>query len=114
MGSPRLPSLGRCLYDRPMMQTTYTGPPLDDPALLDRLPEDLGSILRQENGWIRFDGGLHLRGACREPSWHSLRVAWEGLRSFAALYPRSGPRTFRSRRNASATSSFFGTARSSA
>ena len=73
------------------MQTTYTGPPLDDMALLDRLPEDLGSILRLENGWIRFDGGLHLRGACREPSWHSLRVAWEGPQSFSALYPEVGP-----------------------
>lgn len=66
---------------------TYTGPPLDDGDLLDRLPANLAGLLRQINGFIQFHGGLHVRGACREPDWHSLRDAWDGEAAFWRLYP---------------------------
>ena len=70
------------------MQTgeTYVGPPIDDSEQLARLPEPLASTLRQSNGFIRFRGGLHVRGACMSPSWHSLRVASLGPLAFHELY----------------------------
>jgi hypothetical protein len=69
----------------------YTGPPLDDPALLARLPADLAELLREENGFIDFHGGLHVRGICREPAWHSLANAWDGPAAFHCLYPEVRP-----------------------
>jgi hypothetical protein len=66
---------------------TYQGPPIDDEPLLALLPADLVKLLRQLNGWIQFRGGLHVRGACREPAWHSLRAAWLGEQAFSRLYP---------------------------
>jgi hypothetical protein len=66
---------------------TYTGPASDDAELLDRLPEELADLLRQINGFIQFHGGLHLRGACKQPAWHSLRAAWLGKEAFHRLYP---------------------------
>jgi hypothetical protein len=70
---------------------TYTGPPLDDEDLLARLPSNLAGLLRQLNGFIQFHGGLHVRGACREPAWHALRDAWEGESAFHRLYPEVRP-----------------------
>lgn len=64
---------------------TFTGPPLDDEDLLARLPAKLAGLLRQVNGFIQFHGGLHVRGACREPAWHSLRDAWDGAADSRAL-----------------------------
>jgi hypothetical protein len=66
---------------------TFTGPPLDDAELLGRLPTNLAGLLEQINGFIQFGGGLHVRGACREPDWHSLRAAWDGEAAFWRLYP---------------------------
>lgn len=66
---------------------TFTGPPLDDGHLLDRLPANLAGLLGQINGFIQFHGGLHVRGACHEPDWHSLRDAWDGEAAFWRLYP---------------------------
>lgn len=57
---------------------TYQGPELNDPDLLDLLPESVASLLKQINGFIQFHGGFHLFGACLEPSWHSLRESWQG------------------------------------
>jgi hypothetical protein len=65
----------------------YTGPAIDDPALLDELPADLVALLNERNGFVAYRGGLHLRGACNAPTWHSLRAAWRGPGSFAARYP---------------------------
>jgi hypothetical protein len=39
------------------------------------------------NGCVAYRGALHVRGACLDPGWHSLRAALEGPRSFTALYP---------------------------
>jgi hypothetical protein len=66
---------------------TYVGLPPDDGELLARLPPNLARLLQQVNGFIQFHGGLHVRGACREPAWHSLRDAWLGAFAFHRLYP---------------------------
>jgi len=65
---------------------TYRGAALDDVDILDRLPMDLQQLLAQRNGFVGFRGGLHVRGACKEPAWHSLRAAMEGPESFAQRY----------------------------
>lgn len=70
---------------------TFIGPPLDDAELLTRLPANLAELLEQVNGFIQFHGGLHVRGVCREPPWHSLRNAWDGDVAFHRLYPEVRP-----------------------
>jgi hypothetical protein len=70
-----------------LKDATYAGPLLDDQEMLARLPADFARALRQVNGFIRFHGGLHVRGACLEPAWHSLRDAWDGAAAFHRLYP---------------------------
>ena len=57
---------------------TFQGPPIDDEEILSLAPAGLRRILSQVNGFIQFGGGLHVRGACHEPHWHSLRRAWQG------------------------------------
>lgn len=66
---------------------TYSGPPVDDTEVLELLPTDLRSMIEQENGFVAFRGGLHVRGACSGPSWHSLRNCWLGENSLAEKYP---------------------------
>ena len=70
---------------------TYVGPPINDTDILSRLPTDLAGRLRQTNGFIWFGGGLHVRGACQEPTWHSIRAAWDGDAAFHSLYPAIRP-----------------------
>jgi hypothetical protein len=65
---------------------TYAGPPIDDPGLLDELPRDLRSLLRQANGFVAYGGALHVRGACLAPDWHALRTAWQGAAAIASCY----------------------------
>ena len=71
-----------------LTNVTYQGPPIDDPAILDRLPADYRGLLTQINGFIQFGGGLHIRGACTDPSWHSLTLVWGGELALYKLYPR--------------------------
>ena len=66
---------------------TFVGPPIDDGEILAKIPANLAGLLQQLNGFIQFHGGLHVRGACRQPSWHSLRDAWVGVHAFHSLYP---------------------------
>jgi hypothetical protein len=75
--------------DRPteLTHVTFQGPPIDDPEILDEIPKDLSHILRQINGFIQFSGGLHVRGACRQPGWHSLRRIWRGQEALHHRYP---------------------------
>jgi hypothetical protein len=54
----------------------YIGPPIDDPDILDRLPAAYRDFLARTNGYVAYGGGLHVRGACHAPGWHSLRAAW--------------------------------------
>ena len=65
---------------------TYQGPPVDDVELLGRVPESLAALLNSLNGFIQYGGGLHLRGACTAPDWHSLRRAWLGPKSISDIF----------------------------
>jgi len=42
------------------------------------VPSSLWGLLGQINGFVAFRGGLHVRGWCDEPSWHSLDRYWRG------------------------------------
>lgn len=68
-------------------ETTFTGPAADDPGTLGLLPAALREILEETNGCVAFRGGLHLRGICSEPLWHSLEFAWKGDGALHRLYP---------------------------
>jgi hypothetical protein len=70
---------------------TYTGPAIDDPELLAKLPAGLVKLLQRSNGYIHYHGGFHVRGACLAPAWHSLRAAWLGSDAFHRLYPEVKP-----------------------
>jgi len=72
-------------------RVTYIGPPIDDPELLADLPTELAALLRRQNGFVAYGGGLHVRGACTHPAWHALRHAWRGPASLAAAYPALRP-----------------------
>lgn len=58
--------------------TNYIGPPIEDEGLFERLPIALQDFMNKNNGVIAFGGGLHIRGLCSDPKWHSLRHFWEG------------------------------------
>lgn len=61
-----------------LVHVTWKGGSVDDPALMQELPGQLGALLDSLNGFIQFHGGLHVRGLVRAPKWHSLREAWRG------------------------------------
>jgi len=74
---------------------TYVGPPIDDPTLLARLPKALAMSLEETNGFVAFGGGLHVRGICAAPAWHSLARFWSGddalLRIYTSVQPDDVP-----------------------
>jgi hypothetical protein len=70
---------------------TYNGPAIDDAETLAKLPKELAALLQQVNGFVQFHGGLHVRGACLAPTWHSLRDAWIGPNALHELYPEVKP-----------------------
>ena len=65
----------------------YRGPDIDDFELLERLPVEYRELLEHTNGYVAFHGGLHVRGACFEPAWHSLRAAWLGEMAIHRHFP---------------------------
>jgi len=65
----------------------YLGPEIDDFEILARLPAEYRALLELTNGYVAFHGGLHVRGACFEPAWHSLRAAWLGERAIHRYFP---------------------------
>jgi len=65
----------------------YCGVEIDDPDILYALSDDYRELLRQRNGFILFDGGLHIRGAVQSPEWHSLRKVWRGDLALHELFP---------------------------
>jgi hypothetical protein len=69
----------------------YVGPPIDDESILDRLPLEYRDLLARANGYVAYHGGLHVRGACFAPEWHSLRAAWDGDRALHRLFPALAP-----------------------
>lgn len=70
---------------------TYEGRPADDLETLLRLAPVHRALLEQRNGFVAYSGGLHVRGAVREPEWHSLQSAWEGRVALHVLYPTVEP-----------------------
>lgn len=66
---------------------TYPGAPLDDVDVLDAIPAEYAQLLAQSNGFVAFGGGLHVRGACTAPGWHSIRAALEGPDALHRLFP---------------------------
>jgi hypothetical protein len=68
------------------LDITWAGPPIDDLQLLSKLPDDLTKLLKSVNGFIQFGGALHVRGACQNLEWHSLRHAWESTDAFHRHY----------------------------
>ena len=69
-----------------LANVTWTGPRIDDAEMLNSVPPDLQVLLKKHNGFILSHGAFHVRGACKDPSWHSLRSAWNGVHSFSSLY----------------------------
>jgi hypothetical protein len=69
----------------------YSGPPIDDSEILDLLPSELRRLLPEVNGYVAYHGGLHVRGACTTPDWHSLRAAWSGPDAIHLLYSAVEP-----------------------
>lgn len=65
----------------------YIGPLIDDVEILQRLPSELVDLFGRANGYVAYHGGLHVRGACQSPEWHSLRAAWIGPRAICRLFP---------------------------
>lgn len=70
---------------------TYPGAPLDDIAVLETIPAEYAQLLAQRNGFVAFGGGLHVRGACTGPLWHSIRTAVEGGDALQRLFPAVVP-----------------------
>ncbi|UYZ60688.1 SMI1/KNR4 family protein [Hymenobacter latericus] len=69
-----------------MQDITYIGEPISDSATFKLLPFEMQAFMLQHNGMVAFLGGLHIRGCCHEPAWHSLREAWQGENAFWRTY----------------------------
>jgi len=66
---------------------TYIGPKLDEEAeILAALPDNLVSLLKQINGFVQYGGGLHLRGVCNSPEWHSIGSMFHGKFALNKIY----------------------------
>lgn len=65
---------------------SYRGPAEVDADLLDTLPDDLQQLLSSINGFIAFNGALHVRGACHDPLWHSIANIWTGQLALHRTY----------------------------
>jgi len=69
----------------------YLGPEIDDVEILERLPRSYRELLETVNGYVAYHGGLHVRGACLAPDWHSLREAWLGEEAIHRLFDEVSP-----------------------
>ena len=65
----------------------YVGSEITDVEILAKVPEDYRWLLTETNGFVLFDGGLHVRGAVFSPEWHSLRKVWLGNFALYKLFP---------------------------
>ena len=65
-------------YNAEMSDFKYEGVELVEGMGFGMLPENLQELLRQQNGYVAFDGGFHLRGYCDKPLWHSLAAVKSG------------------------------------
>lgn len=69
-----------------LSEVIFRGPAVSDERFLQSLPPVLVELLRSENGFVAFGGGLHVRGVCAEPAWHSLQQAMIGPRAIHRLF----------------------------
>ena len=69
----------------------YVGQTIDDLEIFARLPDEYQRLLETANGYVAYHGGLHVRGACLGPDWHSLRYAWAGGDAIHELFARVLP-----------------------
>lgn len=74
-----------------MRNLIYKGPDISDQSILDILPYQLREILLTINGYVNLDGGFHLRGACIEPQWHSIRNVLYGEYALSSLFDTVSP-----------------------
>ena len=65
----------------------YVGSEITDVEILAKVPEEYRRLLSETNGFVLFDGGLHVRGAVLSPEWHSLRKVWSGDFALYKLFP---------------------------
>ncbi|HXN50174.1 MAG TPA: SMI1/KNR4 family protein [Bryobacteraceae bacterium] len=70
---------------------TFVGSAATDCEILQMLPTDYKEFLLDVDGCVLFGGGLHIRGACESPDWHSLRQVWIGADALSSLYPSVEP-----------------------
>jgi hypothetical protein len=70
-----------------LSNVTFQGPEFEvDSPLIGALPTDLVDLLRQTNGFVQFGGGLHVRGICSKPIWHSIAEVMSGPTALHKLY----------------------------
>jgi len=65
----------------------FEGSELLEAAIPDALPPELVALLHWKNGFVAFRGGLHVRGWCSDPEWHSLPRCWSGKNKLSSMYP---------------------------
>lgn len=70
-----------------LLGVTYKNTEIDDQDTYTKLPPILQQFLKEVNGIIAYKGGLHFRGACKAPSWHSINEVWTGKHAFWKFYP---------------------------
>ncbi|MGL1889092.1 MAG: SMI1/KNR4 family protein [Reichenbachiella sp.] len=51
-----------------------------------KLPVELANFLKQTNGLIALNGGIHIRGCVSQPNWISLDEVWTGESSLYRTY----------------------------
>jgi len=67
---------------------SFTGPQFEVGSPVSTLlPPNLAALLQQINGFIQFGGGLHVRGVCSAPDWHSLAHVMVGEKALHRSYP---------------------------
>lgn len=71
-----------------MQDITYIGAPVSDSATFKLLPFEMQAFMLQNNGLIAYFGGIHFRGCCQEPAWHSIKEAWQGEQAFWRIYKK--------------------------
>lgn len=74
-----------------LTDVTFQGPPVATAEIPAEVPKGYAFLLSQINGFVAFDGGLHIRGHCTEPAWHSLPAAWHGPDALHTLFPALRP-----------------------
>jgi hypothetical protein len=66
---------------------TFRGPEFEaNSPVIDVLPENLVALFKQINGFVQFAGGLHVRGVCEKPTWHSIGEVMVGPLALHHLY----------------------------